>query len=175
MKYFSILILIFSFKAFAVNLVEPSAKDLGKDVIKAMVGYSKDFTPLKIENFLSDIREMMESPMLAIADYNGDGIKDVAVLGVNLKIRKTEIIAFISNKKLQKFDPIKVESFDFNPDIMSEGDTYLSTAKPAILKASKRAALQIEFFDGTSGMVDSYFYSLSKRKFKILSDMVKID
>lgn len=160
------------------NLTEPKVSrgkvELGVDISKALKDYNKNFKLLEAKNFSKDIIEMTEElPMAALGDYNGDGVQDVVVYGIDLVGKKAMILAVISEKNIYKVYSVfsgKLEKVD-----LFRNEQYIVPGNAQALKASKRNSFSIEYYDGMMGSSNTYYFSLKHKKIKLLLHGTKAD
>lgn len=156
-----------SAKAFSQSrLVEPKFENqklvLGEDIKKAMREENSKFKILKPKNFSKSSLKLTDGqPMAVIADYNSDGIKDIALYGVDHSKRKAMVYLLVSSKSEEKYKAFEVMSEDLNKNIVSENNTYLSGNQ---LLKYKRDVLMVEFFDDSFAGHSAYYFSNSQNQ-----------
>lgn len=179
--------------ASASSVVEPKIIPVKNDVGIVELGYSvneairnsnKDFRLLEVPQFIPSVKDMFiesanETPMASVADFNGDGVNDVVVMGqankellvlavlsnANGYIVKTVSRQVWSNPETTYYPPMVYDSAESNE---SEGEIlrqkglfqYLAIVPPGddiasgMLKADYKiavAAFSLEtYFSGTN-------------------------
>lgn len=151
---------------------------LGKDIIRVLKKKNSSFKPLEISKFSKGVQNLFkksrkELPMSVTADFNGDKVQDLAVLG---KAGNTyKLLAFTSSKNSYKVHTISSwsakafrETFTYKGKIIR----YLSLITKKQIKAPanfNKDAFQLETYQGYTEL----FY-FDGKSFKVNKGAVKL-
>lgn len=149
------------------RIVKGNTLELKEDVVASIQSYSTTFEALKFENFDKVVTDITTNPMAVINDFNNDGIKDIVIYGIDKSKNKSLIISVLSESK-------GYETKVLITDEMTEHDTfqnqqYITLANSELLREKNRSGFSLEFFDGSIGESNTYYYSLKRKRFVLLS------
>lgn len=151
------------------RILKGKVLELREDVLTSLLSYSSTFEALKLENFDKEVIEITgEIPMAVINDFNNDGIKDVVLYGIDRTKNKSAILSVISNARGSYETKVLIS------DDLTENDTfgnqqYVILANSELLREKNRSGFSLEFYDGSIGESNTYYYSIKRKVFLLLS------
>lgn len=146
------------------KIIEPKIENkkivLGADVIRAIKAQNPKFKILKSKSFAATSIELSDGvPMAVVADFNADGLQDVALYGVDSAKKRTLVYMVVSSAVDQKYHVFEVLNEDLEQNILRNNNSYLSGNQ---LLKHKRDVLLIEYFDEALAGHSVYYFSNSK-------------
>lgn len=176
MKLFNLLIMIFfSLNIYAKdqkfqmpNIKSGSKVELGRLVESAMKEVVGDFELLKLEHFSKTSLEYgLNHPMATVADFNGDGYRDIVVLGYSKSKKTAYVYGFISNYNRKKYDSYEIDSFPEDETVFKNNSMYLTLAPKDKIKNLTRDLVQVETYGPGATSVQSYYFSKKQGNFEL--------
>lgn len=156
-------ILFSSAFSYAKELIEPRIANnqlvLGPNASGALQA-KKQFELYDRSNFTETVRDFTSTPMFALGDFNGDGLNDVIVVGLDKTKRKTSILGLISNKKQKIYTVHLVRDVEY----IKENIVYVTTTTKKESGLS-RDIYAVEQSYGGANESHPYYFSLKQNKF----------
>ena len=151
------------------RILKGKVLELREDVMASLQNYSTTFEALKLENFDKEVIEITgEIPMAVINDFNNDGIKDVVIYGIDKTKNKSAILSVISNDS-GSYETKVLISDDLMANDTFENQQYVILANSELLREKNRSGFSLEFYDGSIGESNTYYYSIKRKVFVLLS------
>lgn len=170
---FGLILFVCSSNALAATATVSPLTEMPVEARQAVSIWNLNFKPFAMENFTNEVQDLFsdlarEAPMRVIADYNGDGVEDYALLGE--AVGQQYLIVVVSGKKWSVVEVEKWSSVKFKKTMIVGMKDKAPGVPFYIVKASgsladsyalkhKREALQLEAYLGSVTL-----YSINGKK-----------
>ncbi len=145
---------------------------LGETVESALKIKNKNFELLQITNFSKlAIESGKDHPMALTADFNSDGLRDIAMLGISKSEKKVFIYVAVSNEPKRIFEIFELDSFSLEDKFLKFSPMYLTLAEFKKASLKKRPVLQIETNGPGDVSVTPYYFSKKTNDFELFQSV----
>lgn len=156
----------------AAKIEQPRIKsngtiELGSQITEGLKTIDSDFALLQKKHFSKTSLEYGDHhPMAVVADFNGDGYKDIVVLGQSKSKKTVYIYGFVSNEDRQNYEALEITSSPIDNSVFKNNPMYLTLLSKGKIKNVTRDLVQVETYGLGTASVQSYYYSKTSNKFK---------
>jgi hypothetical protein len=143
---------------------------LGSSVESALKKKNKNFKLFNRTQFSKiAIDSGKETPMAVAADFNSDGLRDIALLGFSKAEKKIYIYVAVSNKANGTYDIYELNSFDLESKYLKHNPMYLTIAEFKNEKLNQAPILQVETNGPGDVSVVPYYFSNKQNDFDLFN------